>query len=73
MAKNKWDSYVRDNKTDRYYEDGVLFLAAPITGTYFKNTGARVADRRSMREDRRINAGDEEALQEERNRFSNNQ
>ena len=69
VAQAKRDSYVRDGRIDRYYnDDGVLFLAAPVTGTHFKITGSRVGDKRSVREDRRIQAADQEAIREERNR-----
>ena len=71
-AQDKWDTYVRDSSVDRYYDEGgVLFLAAPVTGTSFKETGLRIGDKRSMQEERRISAADQEAIREERNRFLN--
>lgn len=68
MAQAKWDGFVRDSKIDRYYEDGVLFLAPPVMGTYYKMHGARVSNKRSMQEERRVNAADVEAIRDERNR-----
>ena len=69
-AQAKWDDNVRNSKIDRYYDDdGVLFLAIPLTGTYYKVSGSRVGDKRSIQEDRRINAGDQDAIRDERNRF----
>lgn len=67
VAKEKWESYVRDKSVDRYYEDDILFLAAPLTGTYYSTSGSRVADRRSIQETRKVNAGDEDAIKDERN------
>ena len=61
---------MRDQSIKRMYDDdGLVMLAAPITGTSYDSFGARIGDKRSMASTKKINAGDAEAILEERNSF----
>jgi hypothetical protein len=52
---------------DRYYSDGVLFLACPSLGTASHVTGSQVNNKRGFCETRRVAAGDVDAIRDERN------
>ena len=69
-AQEKWNEFVRDANIKRCTDtDGSLLLAAPVTGTTFDIHGSRVGDKRSIMEVRRVDAGDTDAILDERNRF----
>lgn len=70
VAQAKWDAYLRDQSIKRMYDDdGLVMLAAPITGTAFESFGTRIGDKRSMATAKKINAGDADAILEERASF----
>ena len=68
-AQQKWDEHVADRKVDRYYQDGVLFLAAPSTGTAHSTTGSRVGNERGFSDTQKNHVGDVDAIREVRNRY----
>ena len=68
-AQQKWDEHVADRTVDRYYQDGVLFLAAPSTGTAHSTTGSRVGNERALADSQKMNVGDTEAVRDVRNRY----
>ena len=63
------DEHVADRKVDRYYQDGVLFLAAPSTGTAHSTTGSRVGNERGFSDTQKNHVGDVGAIREVRNRY----
>ena len=68
-AKKKWDDYLADRTVDRYYDADVnLFMACPATGTAVHISGSRIGNQRALAEERKVSAGDTDAIRDERNR-----
>lgn len=73
-AQKKWDEHLNDRTVDRYYNsDGILFMACPSTGTANAIAGSRVGNERSFNEEKKLHAGDVDAIRDERNRILNQQ